>query len=377
MHIGLIATPWIPVPPRGYGGTEAVLDNLARGLQEMGHDVSLFTVGESTCNVTRSYMFPECMEPMNDSGIESMHVEAAYRTLLDAGVDVIHDHTTVGPLLGSQAAAHLVPVTTTVHGPFTTLSRELYGRIAKHVPVIAISRTQRARAGTVPIEAVIHHGIDTDRYLPGAGDGGYLAFVGRMSPHKGVHRAIAVANRAQMPLVIMAKMREQHERQYFENVVKPLLSSNVEVLFEPDETRRIDMLGKAAALINPITWPEPFGLVMAESLACGTPVIGSPFGAAKEIVRPGVTGYLHRQVADLARSVELIGDIDRIDCRAEVHARFSMRRMVSDHIQVYESLIQRNARQAPAQRVNGYARPTVPPPVASLEPLPVEPLPVA
>ncbi|HEY6793496.1 MAG TPA: glycosyltransferase family 4 protein [Kineosporiaceae bacterium] len=341
MRIGLIATPWVPVPPPRYGGTEAVIDNLARGLRDAGHDVELFTVGESTCDVTRSWLFKECMEPMHDSIIESLHVEAAYRALADSDVDVIHDHTVVGPLLGSHAAPARVPVVTTVHGQFTDVARQVYSRMPSGVSIVAISHPHRACAPEVPVEAVIPHGIDTHRYVPGPGGGGYLAFVGRMSPEKGVHRAIEVARRSGLPLIIMVKMRAPEEHQYFEDVVKPMLGSDIELMFEPEEAERIGLVGKAEALINPITWPEPFGLVMAEAMACGTPVVASPHGAAQEIVEPGITGFLESEVDDLATAVGRIGELDRADCRAAAERRFSMERMVADHVRLYRRLIDR------------------------------------
>jgi glycosyltransferase involved in cell wall biosynthesis len=341
VRIGLIATPWVPVPPPRYGGTEAVIDNLARGLRDAGHDVELFTVGESTCDVTRSWLFREPMEPMHDSIIESLHVEAAYRALSNSDVDVIHDHTVVGPLLGSHAAPARVPVVTTVHNRFDEVSRQVYARMPSRVSIVAISHPHRATAPEVPVETVIPHGIDTVKYVQGPGGGGYLAFVGRMSPDKGVHRAIEVARRSGMPLVIMVKMRSAEERQYFEDVVKPLLGSDIELLFEPDEPHRIDLVGRAEALINPIMWPEPFGLVMAEALSCGTPVIASPNGAAQEIVEPGISGFLHSDVDGLVEAVGRIGDIDRADCRAAAERRFSMDRMVADHVRLYRRLIDR------------------------------------
>ena len=341
MRIGLIATPWVPVPPPRYGGTEAVIDNLARGLRDAGHEVELFTVGESTCDVTRSWLFKECMEPMHDSIIESLHVEAAYRALADSDVDVIHDHTVVGPLLGSHAAPPGVPVVTTVHGRFDDVSRQVYARMPGRVSVVAISHPHRASAPEVAVETVIPHGIDTGRYVQGPGGGGYLAFVGRMSPDKGVHRAIEVARRSGMPLVVMVKMRAPEEHQYFRDVVEPMLGSDVELLLEPDEAHRIDLVGRAEALINPIMWPEPFGLVMAEALACGTPVVASPNGAAQEIVEPGVTGFLESDVDGLVEAVGRVGELDRDVCRAAAERRFSMHRMVDDHVRLYRRLIDR------------------------------------
>jgi glycosyltransferase involved in cell wall biosynthesis len=314
-----------------------VIDNLARGLQAAGHDVELFTIGESRCEVSRSWLFQNPMEPIQDSVYESLHVEAAYRSL--AHVDVIHDHTYVGPLLGSHAAPPGVPVVTTAHGPFTPTARQLWSRLPEKVSLIAISHPQRASATDVEVAAVIPHGIDTQKYVQGPGGGGYLAFVGRMNPDKGVDRAIEVARRSGLPLIMMVKIREVGEQAYYEDVIKPMLGSDVELMVEPDEQLRIDLVGRAEALINPIVWPEPFGLVMAEALSCGTPVVASPHGAAQEIVEPGVTGYLHQEVDDLVEAVGRIGEIDRNDCRRAAERRFSMERMVEDHVRLYRRLI--------------------------------------
>lgn len=340
MRIGLIAAPWIPVPPPKYGGSEAVIDNLARGFHEAGHDVELFTVGDSRCQVRQSWIFPEAVAPIQDSMLEGIHVEAAYRKLVD--VDVIHDHTIIGPVFGSHAAAPGIPVVTTMHGPFSPTGRQLYSRLPDRVSLISISRHQRSTAGDVPVEAVIPHGIDTDTYYPGPGGGGYLVFVGRMNPGKGVHRAIEVAHRAGMPLIIMCKMREEGELAYFDDVVKPLMTGkDVELLLEPEEAHRIELVGKAEGMLFPIQWPEPFGLVMAEALACGTPVIASPHGAATEIVEPGVTGFLHQDVEDLVTAVGRLDEISRGACRRAAEKRFSKERMVTDHLRLYRRLIDR------------------------------------
>jgi len=337
VRIGMIAGPWIPVPPPRYGGSEAVIDNLARGLQAAGHDVELFTVGRSTCEVNRSWLFHDPVEPIGDAIFESIHVEAAYRALAD--VDVIHDHTCVGPLLGSHAAPPGVPVVTTMHGPFDDKARRLYSRLPGRAHLICISHPQRISAPEIPCTAVIPHGIDIQRYRQGPGGGGYLAFVGRMNPDKGVHLAVEVARKAGMPLVMMVKMREALERDYFETRVEPLLGDDVTLLFEPDEDHRVDLVGRAEALINPIGWPEPFGLVMAEALACGTPVIARPHGAAQEIVEPGRTGFLHEEVEDLAEAVHQLDRIDRDACREAAERRFSMTRMVDDHVRLYQRLV--------------------------------------
>jgi glycosyltransferase involved in cell wall biosynthesis len=296
----------------------------------------LFTVAESTCPVTRLYHYPSVVEPMGDTGLELPHLVAAYAALGD--VDVIHDHTLAGPLL---AAAHPggPALAVTQHGPFTADMRLVFTVAARRAAVVAISHAQASAAQTVPIAAVIHHGIDTGLYEMGPGDGGYLLFLGRMNPDKGVHRAIRVAQRAGRRLVVVTKIRERVERDYFRQEVQPLLGRDDDLLVEPGLDVRLDLLGHAEALLNPIAWPEPFGLVMAESLACGTPVLAFPNGSAPEIVEHGRTGFLCADEDEMLAALPLVPTLDRKQCRAAAEQRFSRQRMAADHVRLYPSLV--------------------------------------
>jgi glycosyltransferase involved in cell wall biosynthesis len=336
MRIGLIAPPWIPVPPPTYGGTEVVVDNLARGLADLGHDVRLFTVGESTCPVTRLHHYPAAVRPMGDSAHELPHLLAAYEALRDA--DVIHDHTFAGPLL---AAAHPPgsAVVVTHHNPFTRDMCLVFAVAARRAAVVAISDAHARSAHDVPIAAVIHHGIDTGLYRTGPGGGGFLLFLGRMSPDKGAHRALQVAHRAGRRLVVVTKMRDRAERDYYRRQVRPLLGGRDELLVEPDLGVRLDLLRSAEALLNPIAWPEPFGLVMAEALACGTPVITFPHGAAPEIVENGRTGFLCADEDEMVAAVPLVHSLDRQQCRAAAERRFSLLRMATDYDRLYRGML--------------------------------------
>lgn len=337
MRIGLIAPPWIPVPPPGYGGTEAVIDNLARGLTALGHEVSLFTVGSSTSPVRRSHLFEEPAQPLGQTVSEAAHVLAAYEELQHA--DIIHDHTILGPLIATRAGTVGPPVVTTNHGPFTALTLRIFREIARTARVVAISHDQASRALDVPITAVIHHGIDLDTYRVGPGDDEHLVFVGRMSPDKGVAQAVRIAHAAGRPLHIVAKMRDPDEHDYFETCVRPLLASRDESLDELGLEDRVTLVGRSAGLLNPITWPEPFGLVMAEALATGTPVIASHEGAAPEIVASGRTGFLFRTQAEAVEDVGRLAEIDRAQCRADAERRFSLQRMAADHERLYETIL--------------------------------------
>jgi glycosyltransferase involved in cell wall biosynthesis len=190
----------------------------------------------------------------------------------------------------------------------------------------------------VPIAAVIHHGLDASAWPVGSGDGGYVLFLGRMNPDKGVHRAIAFARSAGIPLVIAAKMREPAEMAYFEEEVRPLLHDETHFVGEADAVTKRQLLAGAIALLNPITWPEPFGLVMVEALACGTPVITSPLGAAGEIVEEGVNGFLCGSKDAFVAALAEAPSLDRMACRASVVERFPVERMVEAHEWLYRRL---------------------------------------
>jgi glycosyltransferase involved in cell wall biosynthesis len=336
MRVALIAPPWITVPPPGYGGTEAVVDTLARGLRSAGHDVLLATTGDSTCPVERTSVYQQARtELMGDVTVELRHLLHAYEAT--DGADIIHDHTIAGPVYA--AARMRRNVVTTNHNPFTEDARAIYRSIARRVPIIAISQHHALTAGDVPIARVIYHGIEGDRYPIGDGQGDYLAFLGRMSPAKGVREAIEIALQAGMPLRIAAKMRSRDERLYFDNVIAPLLGDDICYIGEVGGAAKVELLGGARALINPIRWKEPFGLCMIEALACGTPVITAPRGAAPEIVDHGVTGFLCRGTADMVAAVDWATGLNRANCRAAVVQRFSATRMVADHIALYEDVL--------------------------------------
>ena len=341
LHIGLVAPPWLAVPPTAYGGTELAIDALAAGLTSAGHEVVVFTIGTSTAQVARQHLFAE-VDPnrMGTTIIELRHVCAAYDLFADesVGIDIVHDHTLAGPFVAAGVTD--LPIVTTNHGPFDDDFSDLYRRLADRVPVIAISHDQASRAPVdVPIAGVIHHGLRTDRYPFGFG-GEDVVFLGRMAPDKGVDVAIRVARAAGLRLLIAARMRGPAERAYFDSTVRPELGEDVVYVGEVDFDRKVALLSRARALLNPIRWPEPFGLVMAESLACGTPVVGCPEGAAPEIVDDGVTGFLTRSEPDLVTALTHAGDLDRRACRRAVLARFTAERMARDHVELYRAVIE-------------------------------------
>lgn len=336
MRIGMIAPPWLAIPPGAYGGIEYMIEALAVALQRAGHDVVLAASGDSTCPVPRLPAFPPSdPQTMGQSLAELRHVTRAYRELHD--VEVIHDHSLIGPHLRERPQG--VPVVTTAHGPFIPAILDSFAALPRDVSVVAISRHQASTASGVRIARVIHHGIDASTIPFGPGAGGYACFVGRMSPDKGVARAIDAARRVGMPLRIAAKMREPLEREYFEAWVRPQLGPSVEFLGELTRSEKAQLLGGAIALINPIAWDEPFGLVMIEALAAGTPVVATPRGSAPEIVDHGRTGFICSTPEEFDTALGRVTELDRHDCRKEAEGRFSATRMANDYAELYRQLV--------------------------------------
>jgi len=338
MRIAIVAPPWVSVPPVGYGGTEAVLDGLARGLCAAGHDVLLYTTGDSTCPVPKAWVFEKAVGVGIGGAVSEMrHVIHAYEAV--SGYDIVHDHTLVGPVYAERFPD--LAVVTTNHGPFDGDLHDYYRAIGDRVPIIAISHHQASTAGEIPVAAVIHHGLDLSEFPLGAGRGGYALFLGRMNPDKGVDTAIRVARKACVPLRIAAKLREQSEYDYFSERVRPLLGGDIEFIGEVAGAAKHELLGDAACLLNPMQWNEPFGMVMIEALASGTPVVATPRGAAPEIVDDGVTGYLRIGEEGLSAAVQLAGALDRLACRKAAEARFSLGQMVAGHVALFERVLSR------------------------------------
>lgn len=342
MRVGLIATPWTPTPPLLYGGIELVVDRLARGFSAAGHEVVLFATGDSTCPVTRHHLLEVADgRRIGNAVIELRHALAAYETLRDAGCDIIHDHTIAGPLLGPAIVGDGVPIVTTIHGPLNEELLDIYRRVAAggRVSLIAVSHAQCRPAPSLPMAAVIHHGIDVSDFPAGRGDGGYALFLGRMSPDKGAHRAVEAARKAGVPLVLAGKLREDAEYSYFESEVRPLLGADADYLGEVPHEQKVELLAGASALLFPIRWNEPFGLVMLEAMACGTPVLAFREGAAPEVVEDGVTGFLCDDEGHMADCLERVDTLSRAACRQSVETTFSTARMAADHLEVFERLV--------------------------------------
>jgi len=344
MRIAQIAPPWFPVPPTGYGGTERVVSLLADGLADRGHDVTLFASGGSQ---TRAQLRSPMAEPPDPATLgnvwdEAYHACAAY--LHASEFDLVHDHSgIVGPFLGSLLNGG-PPVVTTLHGPWTDQARRQYALLDGRLHLVAISCSQRNSNPRARYGAVVHHGLDPAD-IPFCGDKKEeLAFLGRSSPDKGLPQAIEIADRAGMPLVVMVKVNEPEEKAYWHEVIEPRLHDGIEVIPNADHATKVDRLGRARGLIFPMQWDEPFGLVMIESLACGTPVVVTRRGSAPEIVVDGESGFLVDPDHLIDESVEAVGRLGDLDPAARpdrFETCFSADRMVEEYEALFSRLVLR------------------------------------
>jgi glycosyltransferase involved in cell wall biosynthesis len=342
MRIAQVAPLFEAVPPQLYGGTERVVSHLTEELVRRGHDVTLFASGDSRTAATLVPVVPRAMR-LGSANRDLMLVDLIRELDLAfarAGdFDVIHCHVDYlafpfGSLVGT-------PTVHTLHGrQDLEFQPALYRHFAR-TSLISISDAQReplrdldlAWAGTV------YHGLPLEGYPYASQDRGYLAFLGRIAPEKQPDVAIEIARRAGVPLKIAAKV-DAVDREYFERVVAPLLDDPlVEFIGEIGEADKAAFLGGARALLFPIDWPEPFGLVMIEAMACGTPVIARPCGSVPEIVVPGRTGFVGETLIEMTDAVKRLDEIDRADCRQHVESYFTVSHMADGYEKVYRRLV--------------------------------------
>jgi glycosyltransferase involved in cell wall biosynthesis len=331
------------VPPTGYGGIEWIVWLLADGLVEAGHDVTLFASGDSRTKAKLASVYDRApSELIGTSIVELHHCLACYERADE--FDVINDHS--GLPAAALGGAVATPTLHTVHGPLDSIGGTVYEQIARvspHVGLISVSLNQRKPKPALPWAANCPNALDLTLYPFKPHRGDYLLFLGRMSLDKGAHRAIEVAVAAGLPLKLAGKKREPAERAYFDELVEPRLGGGIEYLGEVTHYEKVELLQNARATLFPIEWEEPFGLVMIESMACGTPVIATRHGAVPEVVEHGVSGLV---VDDYREMVGAIAEVDLLDpaaLRRFAEERYSPERMVRDYVAAYSAAIVRSA----------------------------------
>lgn len=344
MRILEIAPPWFSVPPTGYGGIEWIIALLADGLVEAGHEVTLLASGRSATLARLEPVFDTPpSERIGDAWCETRHVTRGY--LRRHEFDLIHDHTgTVGPALGALLDGP--SVVNTLHGPWTEDVAALHALLAPRLALVAISHDQARRAPAgVTVAAVVPNGIPLDSFAvrrERRGTSGYLVYVGRANREKGPEVAVEVARRLGRRLKMLVKINEPAEQAYWRDVVAPGLEEvDAELVGDPSMADKAGLLAGADATLFPAQWPEPFGLVMAESMACGTPVVGFGNGAVSEVVADGETGFVVApgDVDGLCAAVDRVGQVDPSACRRRVEQQFSGARMIDGYQDLFVRLI--------------------------------------
>ncbi|SRR5579884_811034 len=340
MKIAQISPLYESVPPKFYGGTERVVSILTEGLVRNGHEVTLFASGDSK---TRAQLVPVCREALRLSNVKDPCADHILQLAMvyDRAdeFDLIHSHADYFTFPFAQKSG--TPTVTTLHGRLDTPELQGIHRYFKSHPLISISHSQRSPFPFANWVGTVHHGLPMERYHFYPEPGKYLAFLGRISPEKRPDLAITLAQKTGIPLKIAAKVGNQ-DRDYFETVIRPLIKPPlIEFIGEIGEDEKNMFLGEALALLFPIDWPEPFGLVMIESLACGTPVIARPCGSVTEILAHGKTGFIHSKTNDLIGAINRIGEISRLECREYAEKNFSAEKMVRRYEKLYEDVIAR------------------------------------
>ena len=339
MKIAQVAPLFERVPPKAYGGTERVISYLTEELVRQGHEVTLFASADS---LTAAQLVPVIEQSLR-LDLNRQEWLMYHTMMLDQVVvmadtfDVIHFHTDYlhFPLTRRLPAAHI----TTLHGRLDLPDLVPLYRHFKHVPLVSISESQRRPLPWVNWTGTVYHGLPPDLYTYHAKPGEYFAFVGRISPEKRVDRAIEIAIRCNMPLKIAAKIDRADQTYFKEKIEKLFQHPLVEYIGEIGETEKRTLLGQARALLFPIDWPEPFGLVLIEAFACGTPVIAYPHGSVPEIVDDGVTGFLVNDQEQAVQAALRIGDLDRALCRRTFEQRFMAQHMAENYLKVYRQVI--------------------------------------
>ncbi len=367
MRIAQVAPLFESVPPKLYGGTERVVSWLTEELVRMGHDVTLFASGDSHTSARLISAAPRALR-LNEQIADEfpyllLELEQVKQHALE--FDVIHWHVDYMAFPISRCIP--TPQINTLHGRLDLPDLPPLYKEFRDIPVVSISDAQRQPLPWINWQATVHHGMPADLLTPHNAQGKYLAVIGRISPEKGVDTAIEIAKRAGVPLRIAAKISKP-DQPYYEQVIRPLLDHPlVEFVGEIAQKEKDDFIGNAYAVLFPIQWPEPFGIVMIEAMACGTPVIAFPGGSVREVQEDGITGYVVNSVQEAVRAVARVAEIDRRGVRRAFEERFTSARMARDYVALYHRIMGeqpsalprqlRGARATPGQSIEALRQP--------------------
>ncbi|NJC73634.1 glycosyltransferase family 4 protein [Planosporangium thailandense] len=334
----MVVPPWYELPPSGYGGIELICSALVDALCARGHEVTMFGAGQRTG--TRARFVSTVAEPqyehLGEAMPEVLHAARVTQLLADTQFDVIHDHSLSGPLTAGHRNA---PTVVTVHGPADGELGDYYVALGDHIHPVAISDSQRRQRPELRWAATIHNAIDADQFVAAHTSDGPVLWLARFSPDKGPDLAIEACRKAGLPLVLAGKCNEPGEKRYLDEVILPMLGEDIELVVNGDRSTTNRLLTEARCLLMPIRWHEPFGMVMIEAMASGTPVVATRRGSVPEIVRPGTTGFICDDASDLPEALERVGELDPDDCVAHARTAFGAQRMARRYERVYRQAI--------------------------------------
>lgn len=338
LRIGMVAPPWFGLPPRGYGGIESVVSDLVNQLTLLGHEVTLVGSG---ANLTSAHRFVQVFQTpptasLGDPLPEVINAAASAAAFADFPVDVVHDHTTAGPLL---ARGRSTPTVITAHGPVTGFHADYYRRLGGTVGLVAISDAQRRASDQLEWLGTVHNAVDVSSFPFRADNDGYVLWLGRFSNEKGPQLAIDAARAAGSPIVLAGKLNEPAEQEFFAREITPRLRAGVEYVGEADARAKRELLSGARALVFPIQWEEPFGMVMVEAMACGTPVVAMRRGSVPEVVLDGVTGLVVNTYDELVEAIDAVSGIDPADCRSRAEEYFDLPVMARGYERMYRAVV--------------------------------------
>ncbi len=365
LHIVLAAPPYYEVPPKAYGGVEAVVAELADALVARGHRVTLLGAGEPRTSAEFVPLWERIIpERLGDPYPEVVHAllirRAVERLLATDAVDVVHDHTFAGPLNAMGYRSRDIPTVVTVHGPVDADLERYYRALQSDVHLVAISERQRMLAPELNWAGTVHNALRVDDWPFQPEKHEYALFLGRFHPHKAPHLALDAAHAANLPLVLAGKCGEPAEKEYFEREVRPRLTARDHVFGVADASAKRALLASARCLLFPVRWEEPFGMVMIEAMACGTPVVALRAGAVPEVVVDKVTGLICDEPAQLAGAVREASSIDPAACRAHVAKHFNVDQLAAGYEAVYRSVLEHQASDMRTRRLHDGAALQVP-----------------
>ena len=338
LRIAMVAPPWFEIPPEGYGGIEDMVATLVEGLDRRSHQVTLVAAGEDRTDARFVPTFrspPDGLGGPDTMAIELIHAQRTNERLAEIEHDVVHDHSAVGPLFAPHREN---PTVMTVHGPVTGWMKQVY-RELRSVHLVAISDAQRASSPDLPWLGTVYNGIDVESFPLIEKKEDHLVFLGRMNPEKGVVEAVEVARRIGRKLLIAAKCNEEAEERYFDEHVRPRLGDDAVFIGDVDGAEKREFLGRASALLFPIQWEEPFGLVMIEAMACGTPVLATRRGSVPEVVERGVTGFVCDDLDGMVDAYARVAELAPLEIRQRAFERFDGSRMTDDYEAVYRAAL--------------------------------------